>query len=266
MGATAKQCVCESNENNQMVCGTSCVNAGMVCKTVEECNRTGPIRATKKTMKRNKKQQLGGKSHKFSYNKMSNLISRNKAVEIGRLYGKPDIIDNAFVVVDFASKKRAMLELNMFADGSWYQESLCAIGHTAKIECKIPGPTRFWPKESLGNPPLPKIILSPRNPKGPIMLDVPVDSKLLKAGDHIVSSNSLYGGSYNMLKSMLPRFGITTTFIDPNDIANFESAVKRLRTWTIALFVAFKVFGSIPGFLVESALTSPLKITDNKFC
>ena len=48
----------------------------------------------------------------------------------------------------------------------------------------------------------------------------------LKAGDHIVSSNSLYGGSYNMLKSMLPRFGITTTFIDPNDIANFESAVQ----------------------------------------
>ena len=94
MGAKAKQCVCESNENNQMVCGTSCVNAGMVCKTVEECNRTGPIRATKKTMKRNKKQQLGGKSHKFSYNKMSNLISRNKAVEIGRLYGKPDIIEN----------------------------------------------------------------------------------------------------------------------------------------------------------------------------
>src|SRR5210317_2323075 len=39
----------------------------------------------------------------------------------------------------------------------------------------------------------------------------------LKAGDHIVSSNSLYGGSYNMLKSMLPRFGITTTFVDPND-------------------------------------------------
>jgi O-acetylhomoserine (thiol)-lyase len=48
----------------------------------------------------------------------------------------------------------------------------------------------------------------------------------LKAGDHIVSSNSLYGGSYNMLKSMLPRFGITTTFVDPNDVSNFDAAVQ----------------------------------------
>ena len=48
----------------------------------------------------------------------------------------------------------------------------------------------------------------------------------LKAGDHIVSSNSLYGGSYNMLKSMLPRFGITTTFVDPNDVTNFDKAIQ----------------------------------------
>jgi O-acetylhomoserine (thiol)-lyase len=48
----------------------------------------------------------------------------------------------------------------------------------------------------------------------------------LKAGDHIVSSNSLYGGSYNMFKSMLPRFGITTTFVDPNDVANFDAAIQ----------------------------------------
>lgn len=48
----------------------------------------------------------------------------------------------------------------------------------------------------------------------------------LKAGDHIVASNSLYGGSYNMFKSMLPRFGITTTFVDPNDVSNFDKAVQ----------------------------------------
>ena len=48
----------------------------------------------------------------------------------------------------------------------------------------------------------------------------------LKAGDHIVSSKSLYGGSYNMLNSMLPRFGTTTTFVDPHDVANFEAAVQ----------------------------------------
>ncbi len=49
---------------------------------------------------------------------------------------------------------------------------------------------------------------------------------LLKAGDHIVASNSLYGGTYNMLSNTLPRFGITTTFVDPDDVDNFSNAVK----------------------------------------
>ena len=49
---------------------------------------------------------------------------------------------------------------------------------------------------------------------------------LLKAGDHIVASNSLYGGSYNMLKVLLPRLGITTTFVDPDDPKNFTDAVQ----------------------------------------
>ncbi|WP_417885872.1 O-acetylhomoserine aminocarboxypropyltransferase/cysteine synthase family protein [Zunongwangia sp.] len=49
---------------------------------------------------------------------------------------------------------------------------------------------------------------------------------LLKAGDHIVASNSLYGGTYNLLSVTLPRFGITTTFVDPSDPENFGKAVK----------------------------------------
>ncbi|MGA0374387.1 MAG: O-acetylhomoserine aminocarboxypropyltransferase/cysteine synthase family protein [Flavobacteriaceae bacterium] len=49
---------------------------------------------------------------------------------------------------------------------------------------------------------------------------------LLKSGDHIVASNSLYGGTFNMLNNTLPRFGITTTFVDPDDVENFAKAVK----------------------------------------
>jgi len=49
---------------------------------------------------------------------------------------------------------------------------------------------------------------------------------MLKSGDHIVASNSLYGGTYNLLKVTLPRLGITTTFVDPDDVNNFEKAVK----------------------------------------
>ena len=49
---------------------------------------------------------------------------------------------------------------------------------------------------------------------------------LLKAGDHIVASNSLYGGTYNLLSVTLPRLGITTTFVDPSNPDNFTKAAK----------------------------------------
>ncbi len=49
---------------------------------------------------------------------------------------------------------------------------------------------------------------------------------LLKAGDHIVSSNSLYGGTYNLFNITLPRLGINTTFVDPADIENFRNNIQ----------------------------------------
>ena len=49
---------------------------------------------------------------------------------------------------------------------------------------------------------------------------------LLGAGDHIVASSSLYGGTMNLLSHTLPRFGITTTFVAPRDIQGFKDAIK----------------------------------------
>jgi O-acetylhomoserine (thiol)-lyase len=49
---------------------------------------------------------------------------------------------------------------------------------------------------------------------------------LLKAGDHIVASSSLYGGTYNLLNVTLPRLGITTTFVDADNPDNFAAAVQ----------------------------------------
>ena len=49
---------------------------------------------------------------------------------------------------------------------------------------------------------------------------------LLKAGDHIVASSSLYGGTYNLLSVTLPRLGITTTFVDASNPDNFAVAVQ----------------------------------------
>jgi O-acetylhomoserine (thiol)-lyase len=48
---------------------------------------------------------------------------------------------------------------------------------------------------------------------------------LLSAGDHIVASASLYGGTINLLTHTLPRFGITTTFVKPRDLDGFRAAI-----------------------------------------
>jgi len=48
---------------------------------------------------------------------------------------------------------------------------------------------------------------------------------LLGAGDHIVASASLYGGTINLLAHTLPRFGITTTFVKPRDLDALRSAI-----------------------------------------
>ena len=57
---------------------------------------------------------------------------------------------------------------------------------------------------------------------------------ITRAGDHIVAAKTIYGGSYNLLAHTLPDYGITTTFVDPNDLSNFEDAIQEN---TKALFI-----------------------------
>ena len=49
---------------------------------------------------------------------------------------------------------------------------------------------------------------------------------LAQAGDHIVAQKTIYGGSYNLLKHTLSKFGIETTFVDVHNLAEIESAIK----------------------------------------
>jgi len=93
----------------------------------------------------------------------------------------PDILDNAFVVVDFAGGARALLDLCMFAEGAYNQEEIAATGDLARVACYIPGPARFWPG---GAERAAEIEISPRAPKGPVRHAVHVDETVLKAGDH----------------------------------------------------------------------------------
>ncbi len=58
-------------------------------------------------------------------------------------------------------------------------------------------------------------------------------------GDHIVAANTIYGGTYNLLANTLPVYGVTTSFVDPSDLNNFEQAIQE---HTKAIFI--ETFGN----------------------
>ena len=49
---------------------------------------------------------------------------------------------------------------------------------------------------------------------------------LAHAGDHVVAASTIYGGTFNLLKETLPRYGITTTFVDIDNLEEIEAAIK----------------------------------------
>ena len=51
-------------------------------------------------------------------------------------------------------------------------------------------------------------------------------TNIANAGDHVVASKTIYGGTYNLLAHTLSKFGITTTFVDPDDYEALEAAIK----------------------------------------
>jgi predicted dehydrogenase len=109
----------------------------------------------------------------------------------------PDIVDNAYVILDFSNGLRAMLELCMFAEGSEYQEVLSAVGPVGKLECHVPGPSRFQPADRPA--PEPKLVFIPRNPVGPVESSISVDPDLLSAGDHNGATFYKHRGFYRAI-------------------------------------------------------------------
>jgi len=74
-------------------------------------------------------------------------------------------------------------------------------------------------------------------------------STLLSAGDHIVSSRSIYGGTHNLLEYTLTRFGIETTFVDPRSVEAFEKAINNSNKVAMSLSDQFCVDRHKPHFL-----------------
>ncbi len=95
--------------------------------------------------------------------------------------GVPDIIDNAFVVVDFNNGTRAALDLCMFAEGSWWQEQVSVTGVTGKLQANVPGPPRFW-RGDLHR--ASEFVFSPRADKAPMREELHLDEAIAAAGDH----------------------------------------------------------------------------------
>ncbi|MBO9398966.1 Gfo/Idh/MocA family oxidoreductase [Shimia sp. R9_2] len=93
----------------------------------------------------------------------------------------PDILDNAFVTVEFANGARGMLDLCMFAEGSYWQETIAVTGERARVEAKVPGPARFTHD---GKERHSEVEISFRATKEVVREEVEVDEKVLQAGDH----------------------------------------------------------------------------------
>jgi predicted dehydrogenase len=94
----------------------------------------------------------------------------------------PDIIDNAFTIIEFRNGVRAALDLCMFAEGAYFQEEIAATGDKARVEAFVPGVTRFWQDGRTER--AAEIEISPRSPQNPVRRRVHVDEAILKAGDH----------------------------------------------------------------------------------
>lgn len=94
---------------------------------------------------------------------------------------RPDIVDNGYVVVDFAGGARGMLDLCMFAEGSYWQETIAVTGEHARIEAFVPGPARFSPD---GAERAARLAIAARAARIERSEEIAVDPAILGAGDH----------------------------------------------------------------------------------
>ena len=91
--------------------------------------------------------------------------------------------------------------------------------------------------------------------------------QLCEHGDHIVSSDTVYGGTHALLGELLPKMGIKTTFVDPSDPENFEAAItpETKVLYTEAVGNPTLKIADIPA-LAQLAHTNNLKlVVDNTF-
>jgi predicted dehydrogenase len=112
--------------------------------------------------------------------------------------GPADILDNAFVVVDFEGGARAMLDLCMFAEGAMWQERVTLTGDLAQLEARVPGPARFSPE---GTERAAQLVTARRADRREETVEMVVDEAILAAGDHHGSTFFQHGKFLQMIRS-----------------------------------------------------------------
>jgi methionine-gamma-lyase len=91
--------------------------------------------------------------------------------------------------------------------------------------------------------------------------------QLCKQGDHIVSSDTIYGGTFALLNDLLPQYGITTTFVDPTDTRAFERAITPTTRvlYTEAMGNPTLKMADIPGLSALATGNDLSLVVDNTF-
>ena len=93
----------------------------------------------------------------------------------------PDILDNAYVIVDFDTGARGMLELSMFAEGAYWQEEITAVGDQGRVIARIPGPARFTNDGAERHA---EVAIARREEREEVTHVIETDERILNAGDH----------------------------------------------------------------------------------
>lgn len=92
--------------------------------------------------------------------------------------------------------------------------------------------------------------------------------QLCHAGDHIVASNTVYGGTHALLSEIFPQLGITTTFVDPSDVSQFENALTTQTKVIYAETLANPTLSvsDIPALSQLARDRNVPLVVDNTFC
>jgi predicted dehydrogenase len=110
----------------------------------------------------------------------------------------PDILDNAYVIVDFNGGQRAMLELCMFAEGPQIQETVTGVGELAQITAKIPR-SQSW--EPTGKIYPASLEFADRVTGSTIVEEIVLDEQLATAGAHFGSTYYEHLGFLDMIRT-----------------------------------------------------------------